>query len=256
MGGGRFNGRVATALALAGVGAYWGIRFASSSFVRPLLGSFLLWRVPTDRPAVALTFDDGPDPRYTEAFLAALEGAQATFFVLGESVERWPYLARAIVEAGHEIAVHGYSHRTMTRTLPLATLRDLRKARRAIIEATGVTPGFYRPAYGRFNLVSWIEASRLGLRRTLWTAGARDWESQSTPGQITQRILSAAEPGAIFLLHDADGDPGAPRNTLAAIPGILTGLSERALRTVTLSDLVEGWDAEPVTNHPGPSAAH
>ena len=76
------------------------------------------------------------------------------------------------------------------------------------------------------------------MRRTLWTAGARDWEAEATPELIAERILAAATPGAILLLHDSDGDPGAPEHTLAALPAILAGFRERGLRSVTLSELV------------------
>jgi peptidoglycan/xylan/chitin deacetylase (PgdA/CDA1 family) len=229
---------VVTGAVFAAIGVYWGVRFASVSFVRNRLGSLVLWRVRTDQPLVALTFDDGPDPRYTERFLSALGGERATFFVLGMNVRQWPHLAKAMADAGHELASHGDSHRTMTRVLPQGTVRDLRQARETIIQATGAAPRFYRPPFGRFNLASWIETSRLGMRRTLWTAGARDWEQEATPALIADRILDAAEPGTILLLHDSDGDPGAPENTLAALPAILQGLRQRGLRPVTLSELV------------------
>ncbi len=224
--------------ALAAVSVYWGVRFASVSFIRNRLRGMLLFRVETDQPVVALTFDDGPDPDTTERFIEALGEARATFFVLGMNVRRWPHLARAMAEAGHELASHGDSHRTMTRVPPRGTLRELRVAQRTIVESTGVSPRFYRPPYGRFNLASWVEAARLGMRRTLWTAGARDWEAEATPALIAERILAAAAPGAILLLHDSDGDPGAPEHTLAALPAILAGFRERGLRSVTLSELV------------------
>jgi peptidoglycan/xylan/chitin deacetylase (PgdA/CDA1 family) len=223
---------------LAVLGLYWGVRLASVSFVRSRLGGVMLWRVDTELPLVALTFDDGPDPAYTERFLSVLGDARATFFVLGMNVRRWPHLARAMADGGHELASHGDSHRTMTRVPPRGTLRELRQARETIVRSTGATPRFYRPPFGRFNLASWVEAPRLGMRRTLWTAGARDWEEEATPELIAQRILAAAEPGAILLLHDSDGDPGAPEHTLAALPAILEGLHQRGLKSVTLSELV------------------
>jgi peptidoglycan/xylan/chitin deacetylase (PgdA/CDA1 family) len=225
-------------LAVSVAAIYWGVRLASVSFVRNRLHGVLLSRVETDQPLVALTFDDGPDPDTTERFIEALGDARATFFVLGMNVRRWPHLARAMAAAGHELASHGDSHRTMTRVPPRGTLRELRQTQRTIVESTGVTPRFYRPPYGRFNLASWLETPRLGMRRTLWTAGARDWEAEATSELIAERILAAAAPGAILLLHDSDGDPGAPEHTLAALPAILAGFRDRGLRSVTLSELV------------------
>jgi peptidoglycan/xylan/chitin deacetylase (PgdA/CDA1 family) len=236
-------GLAAAALSIAGAVLYWAFRFASSSKLRPFLGRMMVWQVQTLHPHVALTFDDGPHPDFTERFLEALGEHRATFFVLGSSIRRWPHLGRAVVAAGHEIACHGDTHRTMTRAGPRATRDELRAARAAIVEATGRAPRFYRPAYGRFNLASWIEAPRLGMQRTMWSAGAADWKIESTPEVIALRILQAARPGAILLLHDADGEPGAPENTLRAVPPILEGLRARGLTPVTLSDLVAGGSA-------------
>ena len=214
------------------MGLYWGVRFASVSFVRNRLPGLLLFRVETDEPLVALTFDDGPDPDTTERFIEALGDARATFFVLGMNVRRWPHLARAMAEAGHELASHGDSHRTMTRVPPRGTLRELRQAQRTIVESTGATPRFYRPPYGRFNLASWFETTRLGMRRTLWTAGARDWEAEATPELIAERILAAAAtPGRSCSCTIPTATPGlrtyagGPAGDPGRLPG--TGPTER-----------------------------
>ncbi len=217
--------------------AYWGVGSAVTGPGRRLLDRWVLSRVETEAPIVALTFDDGPDPNYCERFIEGLAQARATFFVLGEKVRRWPELARSLTHAGHEVACHGDTHRSLARLGPRSTTSALRRARSAIAEAIGTAPSFYRPAYGAFNLPAWIEAPRLGMRRTLWTAWARDWEDSATPESIAARILRAAKPGAILLLHDADGSPGAPDRTLRALPAILGGLASRGLVPVTLSDL-------------------
>ncbi len=100
------------------------------------------------------------------------------------------------------------------------------------------SPAFYRPAYGVFNLAAWVVAPRLGMRRTMWSGWARDWEEETTSDLIVSRALAGARPGAILLLHDSDGSPGSPDRTLAALPGILWGLSQRRLEPVTLTSLV------------------
>lgn len=217
---------------------YWGVGFTVTPPVRRLLEPFVLWRVRTERPAVALTFDDGPDPHYTDRFLAALSGAPATFFVLGESVRRWPEIARRTSAAGCELGCHGDTHRSLAWIPPLATVRALERAQAAVAEVAGSPPRYYRPAYGFFNLAGWVAAPRLGMRRTLWSQWARDWEASATPELIASRTLAGAKPGAVLLLHDSDGSSGAPGRTLAALPAILTGLRERGLEPVTLSELV------------------
>jgi peptidoglycan/xylan/chitin deacetylase (PgdA/CDA1 family) len=231
--------RSAVALAGAALGAsYWSVAAAVAPPVRRGLRGQVLSRVTTGRPEVALTFDDGPDPTLTERFLRVLDDVQATFFWLGERVRRWPALAAEAALGGHELACHGDDHRSLARLGPRATVDSLRRGRDAIAAAAGTTPRFYRPAYGVFNLAAWVAAPRLGMRRTLWSRWAHDWDARATPALIASRIVAGASPGAILLLHDADGDPGAPERTLQALPWILDGLGERGLRPVGLSRLV------------------
>lgn len=197
----------------------------------------MLYEVDTSEPIVALTFDDGPDPAYTEGFLEVLGRAPSTFFSLGERVRRWPDLVKAVIAAGHEVACHGDTHRSLAAHTPGGTKDALARARDSIAETAGEIPRYYRPAFGYFNLAAWIAAPRLGMRRTLWSSWARDWEAGATPELIASRTLRGARPGAILLLHDSDGSPDAPARTLAAMPAILDGLAERGLRCVTLTVL-------------------
>ena len=184
-----------------------------------------------------MTFDDGPDPDYTERFIDALGGARSTFFSLGERARRWPGLIGALVAGGHEVACHGDTHRTLAAHSPGATRDALARACDSLAETSGSAPRHYRPAFGYFNLAAWVVAPRLAMRRTLWSGWARDWEETATPELIAARTLSGARPGAILLLHDSDGAPEAPARTLAALPAILDGLSSRGLRCVTVSEL-------------------
>ncbi len=225
-------------LAAGIAGLYWVPTLGSLKLFRPIFGPWVLYRVETEEPLVALTFDDGPDPRYTGRFLRALENAPSTFFVLGESARAWPDLVRQARRMGHEVACHGFDHSNLLRVPPGSTLAWLKKAREAVAEASGEEPRFFRPPYGLFNAAAWVGAPQLGMRRTLWTAWARDWEARVGPRTIAERLLGAACPGAILLLHDARGRPGAPEITLEAIPLLLRGLLERGLQPVTLSALV------------------
>jgi peptidoglycan-N-acetylglucosamine deacetylase len=208
--------------------------------IRRLAEPWVLCRARTGRPEVALTFDDGPDPGLAPRITDVLGAARATFFWQGERVRAHRGTVAATVAAGHEIACHGDDHRTLARLGPRTTTDALRRARDTIADVAGAPPAFYRPAYGVWNGTAWAVAPRLGMRRTLWSRWAWDWQARTTTDQIVARILSGAEPGAILLLHDADGAPGATDRTLAALPGILTGLAARGLRPVTLSALVAG----------------
>ena len=225
--------------ALAGTAfAYWGVALSVLPPARRALGRFMLSQASGGRPEVALTFDDGPDPRLTERFLERLDGVPTTFFWLGQGVRRWPALAAAAVARGHEVACHGDDHRRLAALGPRATVESLRRAHAAIAEAAGTPPRFYRPAYGVFNLAAWHAAPRMGMRRTMWSRWARDWEARTTPEVIATRTIAGLREGAILLLHDADGSAGAPERTLRALPQIIDAMQERGLRPVTLSRLV------------------
>jgi len=206
--------------------------------VRRLAEPWVLCRAHTGRAEVAITFDDGPDPGYAPQFLEALGETPATFFWLGARVRAHRDVVHDAVARGHEIACHGDDHRTLARLGPRATIDALTRARDAIGEIAGTPPSFYRPAYGVWNGTAWGAAPRLGMQRTLWCKWAWDWHARTTTTHIVQRILRGAQPGAILLLHDADGANDAPSRTRDALPAILEGLAARGLRPVTLSQLI------------------
>jgi peptidoglycan/xylan/chitin deacetylase (PgdA/CDA1 family) len=225
----------------AGLGVAAGQFAPAATFfppVRRMAEPWVLCRVDTGRAEVALTFDDGPDPDLAPEFVDVLGPHPATFFWQGSRVRRHRQTVAGTVAQGHEIACHGDDHRTLVRLGPHMTITALARARDSIAEAAGRAPAFYRPAYGVWSGAAWAAAPRLGMRRTLWSKWAWDWLATTTTPQIIERILAGARPGAILLLHDADGAPGAPQRTLAALPDILDGLHQRGLRPVTLSRLV------------------
>lgn len=180
---------------------------------------------------VGLTFDDGPETGAVDGFLEALRELEvkATFFVVGEQVRRAPDAARRIVEAGHEIACHGYRHLNHLRLTPRATIRDLRAARDMITGETGAEIRHFRPPYGVFNAASWVAAGRFGWERVLWARWGRDWEEGATPERIRQCVMSGVRDGDIILLHDAEAysSSGSWRRTLGALEPIVSELRGR-----------------------------
>jgi peptidoglycan-N-acetylglucosamine deacetylase len=154
---------------------------------------------------LALTFADGPDPEGTPAVLDVLDqlGWTATFFMLGVHVQWYPDVAAAVVAAGHEAAVHGFSHRNHL-ARGLAEVRDdVARAAEVITTATGVRPRWFRPPYGVFTLGSLIAARRAGLAPVLWSAWGRDWEARSS-AQVADTVGGQLRPGGTVLLHDSD----------------------------------------------------
>jgi peptidoglycan/xylan/chitin deacetylase (PgdA/CDA1 family) len=187
---------------------------------------------------VALTFDDGPHPEGTPAVLDVLAaaGATATFFLVGEQVERNPRLAAEILAAGHEIGLHCHRHRSLLRLTPAQLRSDLRRALAAIGDATGVSPRFYRPPYGIFNASAFGAARTIGCEPVLWTRNGRDWQATATARSIAARVTRRLSAGDVLLLHDADdyGSPGSWRRTADALPLVLEEIERRRLRTVPL----------------------
>lgn len=174
---------------------------------------------------VALTFDDGPDPASTPEFLDELDrqGVRATFFLLGEHVVRHQALTREIAERGHELGVHGWTHRRPWIPGDPRELGELRRSLETIEVATGLVPGWYRPPYGILTGGRWAAAARCGLRTVLWSAWGKDWTPQATARSVYETLLPDLRGAATLLLHDSDRDsaPGSWRATLGALPLVI-----------------------------------
>jgi peptidoglycan/xylan/chitin deacetylase (PgdA/CDA1 family) len=182
-----------------------------------------------DRPVVAITFDDGPHAQGTPAVLEELArgGATATFFLVGEQVAQRPALAREIVAAGHEVAVHGYRHKLLLRRRVAAVGDDLDRAVDAIGVATGVRPTLYRPPYGILSSGALAHVRARGWRPLLWSTWGRDWERRATPEAIARRATRGLRAGDVVLLHDSDAYSSADswRRTAAALPSVLDAVA-------------------------------
>ena len=222
----------------AAAGAAW-CAPALAPHVRAVCGPLRISRTlpPTGRD-VALTFDDGPHPVGTPAVLEALaaRAAKATFFLVGEQVERYPSLAADIAAAGHGIALHGYRHRLLLRIPPRALVDDLHRAHALITEATGRAPTVYRPPYGVFSPAGLRIARRQGWEPMLWSRWGTDWRKFISPRTIAQRVTRGVIGGDVLLLHDADhySSRDSHLRTAAALPLICDELDRRGLQTVAL----------------------
>jgi peptidoglycan/xylan/chitin deacetylase (PgdA/CDA1 family) len=231
----------AAALAVAGTAA--GAAYSAAWVGAPHVGAIArLLGVPRRLPhqrGIAVTFDDGPHPDGTPAILEALAaaGARATFFLVGEQVERWPRVAAAIPRAGHEVALHGYRHRLLLRRSPRAVERDLERAFAVIAGATGSEPTVYRPPYGVLSAAGLRAARERGWRPLLWSRWGRDWEARATPDTIAARAAAGLEPGDVVLLHDADhySSAGSWRRTAAALPLLLAAVGRSGVPAVSVT---------------------
>lgn len=221
------------AAALAG-GMAWSVRGRAAQVWGPSV-----WRGPRERKAIALTFDDGPSestPRVLE--LLARHEAKATFFACGMHVRRLPEIARAIVDAGHEIGNHTESHAALYLKSAAFMEREIAAAQVTIEEVTGRRPELFRATYGCRWPGLRAAQKRHGLLGVMWTVIGRDWR---WPGErVAERILHATEPGAIVCLHDGRESAVRPEigATMKALAIALPTWRERGYKIVTVSELL------------------
>jgi peptidoglycan/xylan/chitin deacetylase (PgdA/CDA1 family) len=189
---------------------------------------------PRDAGAIALTFDDGPGAVTADVLEALADhGARATFHLLGARAAAGAPLVRRIAREGHEVGVHGWSHRVMART-PLRSLGELARARLALEALSGARPRGFRPPFGATSRRLELAAAALGLRTVGWDVDPRDHEEPGAAA-IGDRVLAAIRPGSIVLLHD-DRPELAP--TAEALHAILPALAARGLRAVPVAELL------------------
>lgn len=160
--------------------------------------------LPVPYKRICLTFNDGPDPVTTPVILNSLDeyGIKATFFVIGEKVNKYPELVKKMAESGHVIGVHGYQHKVLAGLSSKEVYADLQMAQTCISQVCGQKPYLYRPPLGILDEIQIREAQRLGMRVLMWTnIGGADLETQS-PQEVLERVLASAKDGSIILLHE------------------------------------------------------
>lgn len=203
---------------------------------------------------VAITFDDGPSPEFTPAILDILKeyDVQATFFMVGSHVEKYPEVARRVVEEGHTVGNHTYSHRNIP-TLSTAELNyEILEATRTIFEVTGEYPAYVRPPRGmydgRFRRLSHL----LGQEIILWTVSSRDWRYGVSAQSIIRNVTSRVKGGDIILFHDSGAlirsEGGNRRATVEALPAVIEAIRNMGLEIVPLAELIH--DFEPIELFP------
>lgn len=179
---------------------------------------------------VALTFDDGPHPRYTEQLLEGLRkrNVRVTFFVLGQSAELYPDLIREMAQDGHLIGNHTYSHIQLTRRNGQLFAEELQKTDAVIYEITGQHTEFVRPPYGAWD--KRYEES-LNMIQVLWNVDPLDW-CCSDAGTVVSRVLEKTNENSIILLHDVYA------SSVEAALAIIDELSARGYEFVTVDEII------------------
>jgi peptidoglycan/xylan/chitin deacetylase (PgdA/CDA1 family) len=197
-----------------------------------------LTHLPRALPQVALTIDDGPDPQVTPAVLDLLDELQAvaTFFCIGEHVQRHPALAREIVRRGHAIGNHSQHHRHHFSVLGPARLRrEISAAQDTLADITGVRPAWFRAPAGLRNVFLDPVLHGLGLQLASWTRRGFDTRTGDAT-LVLRRLTRHLSGGDILLLHDhhAARTPQGQPVLLEVLPPLLAAIRAKGLQTVRL----------------------
>lgn len=181
---------------------------------------------------VALTFDDGPSGRFTRRLLTGLEerDAKATFLLCGYRLEIYPELARRMVDDGHEIGLHGYSHKDMAKLSRRELTKEIKDTLALLPD--GCKTVFLRPPGGSESGAVTEIAKNMGLSILLWSVDPRDWAVHDA-AVVETAVISQVRSGDVILLHDLSD------SSVDAALSIVDKLQEEGFRFVTVSELAQ-----------------
>ena len=205
-------------------------------FFKPPFGKNVV-RLNTDRRSVALTFDDGPHPPYTERLLDVLakHNVKATFFMIGNRIEKHAETVHRVIAEGHQLGNHSYSHPVLGFLPPSIVQREIERTD-SLLRQVGVTGEivFRAPILTRFLPVAWVLAqeNRTHISCNVWSW---DWTTQN-PDRIVQSVLKKVKPGSIIVFHDgkAENAQANRSGTVEATDRIITALKREGYQFSTI----------------------
>jgi len=183
---------------------------------------------------IALTFDDGPHPKYTPRILEILRryNVKATFFVVGFMAEKYPTLVKAELGGGHSVGNHTYHHVNLSKIPEAYVATEIKACGEVLASIGGRAPHLFRPPGGDYNESVAQVIDTLGYELILWTDDPGDYAS---PGEdvIVQRTLDAISPGGIILIHDG------VQQTVDVLPTLIKELKARGYEFVTIDEMIK-----------------
>jgi peptidoglycan-N-acetylglucosamine deacetylase len=208
-------------------------------------------RVSTNRPVIALTFDDGPDPALTPDVVTLLTHYQdrATFFLIGANAETFPELVREEADAGMEIGNHTWSHPNLPTLSTAQAATEIKRTQDELLGSTGVAPQLFRAPFGLITPDELRSVEATGLTPVHWSIPLDHYvdELALDPTQAAAKLLDDIRPGDIILAHDAH-DGGIDRNAaMATLRILLPALDRRGIEVTTVSELLNEGIPVPAT---------
>ena len=193
-------------------------------------------RIKTNEKIVALSFDDGPAPEGVAAVIRILQqhDVKATFFLIGERIERFPGQAESLLAAGHELGNHSYSHqRNLLK--PQSFYRSEVRRTGALLDKAGSDTTLFRPPFGKRLIGLPLEVEGAGYQTIMWDVEDRPEDFDGDPRAYANDIVTRVQPGSIILMH-----PMYRHNRTAreALPMVLQGLKKRGFEVITVSELL------------------
>lgn len=187
---------------------------------------------------IALTFDDGPDCKYTESVLDILKQnrIEATFFVVARSADKYPYIIDRMIKEGHSVGLHSLEHGNSLYRGYSYTKKDFKESIE-IMKRNNWPVEYYRPPWGHVNIFNLLFVRKYRLKIIMWNVIVGDWSSKITVNEIKNRVLNQADEGSIICLHDARGRMEAPSRTIDALRFIIPALKEK-YDLISLNDSV------------------
>jgi peptidoglycan-N-acetylglucosamine deacetylase len=194
----------------------------------------------TTRKVTALTFDDGPDDLFTPKVLDVLKQhkVKATFFLMGKRVQEYPNVVKRIVNEGHVIGNHTWTHPNLNKLNGKAAKNELVKTQQSLYAITGFKSGLFRPPYGNATPEMVDLADTLGLRTIRWSVDTRDWEGK-TVSEMMGIIRKQLKPGGIILQHSAGGEGQDMTNTVELLKVLIPALRKEGYSFVTIPNLLD-----------------
>ncbi|MCF8563433.1 polysaccharide deacetylase family protein [Alicyclobacillus tolerans] len=191
--------------------------------------------------SVYLTFDDGPDEKYTPGLLDALNaaGIRATFFVIADKAARHPEIIQRMLEDGHDVQIHGLTHAFVPLLSPFQAIAQIRRSAEILKEHFGLKAVFYRPTWGLLNLTTLMYAWFASCRVITWSIMVGDWRNTDSD-TLLLRIQRRLQEKSVIVLHDSDETPGAeqgaPLNVIELIPKLGIAARTKGLEFRTMQE--------------------